>query len=145
MGRWMSVFYLFVYSAVPCLGSYHRLTNNRVSINHRVPFKRRVQVYILVNNRRFQINAGSDFLLFVLIKEEDMTTDTAHFSSLPFSRLVLAFCQSISIITIINNILMIAMAPVSLKNKKYNLKFKISVRKTREKQPLDISLSTPRA
>ena len=68
---------------------YRILPNNsQVSINLRVPFKRWVQVYILVNNHWFQINAGSNSFIF-LIKEEDVTTDTARFSSSSFSRVVL--------------------------------------------------------
>ena len=36
-------------------------------------FKRWVQVYILVNNRRFQINVGSNlFIFFLKIKEEEV-------------------------------------------------------------------------
>ena len=100
--------------------AYHKLTNNSwVLINRRVPFKRRVQVNIFKNNRRFQISAGSNFFFFKL-EEEDVTTDIAHFSSSPFSHIVLL---SVSIS------LMIAMAPVQQKNKKYDLKFKLSVLK----------------
>ena len=85
-----------------------------MSINRRVPFKRRVQVYILVNNHRFRINPGSNLFIFCFQKkEEDVTTDAACFSSLPFSHIVLAFCQYITF--------MIAMDPVQQKNKKYDL------------------------
>lgn len=40
--------------------------NSRVSVNRRV-FKRRVQVDILINNRRFRINAESDLFLQVFL------------------------------------------------------------------------------
>ena len=78
-----------------CKFKNRKLPNNsRVSVNCRVPFKCRVQVYILVNNRRFQINAGSN-LFFKKSRRKTSSTDTARFSSLPFSHIVLAFSQSV--------------------------------------------------
>ena len=63
--------------------------------------------------------------LFFLIKEEDVTTDTARFSSSPFSHIVLlSVSQYIT--------LMIAIALVQQNKKKYDLKFKLSVVKHAE-------------
>ena len=71
----------------------------------------------------------------MLIKEED----TARFSS---SFHILCCFLSVTIT------LMITMAPVQQENKKYNLKFKLSVVKYAEEnsgeEPLEVSLSTRR-
>ena len=64
--------------------------NSLVSINRRVPFKRQVQVYTLISNHRTSAESN----LFFLIKEGDVATDTTRFP-LPFSHIVLAFCQSV--------------------------------------------------
>ena len=105
---------------------YRKLpNNNRVSINRRVPFKCRVQVYILINTHRFKIKAGFNFYYyFFSIKEEDATTDTARFSSLPFSRVVL--------LPVSQYYTDDRVALVQQRNKKYNLIFKLSVIKYAE-------------
>ena len=81
-----------VYTHLPYITMYCRW----VSINCRVPFKRWVQVYILVNNRQFQINAGLSYLK-KNIKEEGVTTDTARFSSSSFSSAVLSVSHHIDV------------------------------------------------
>ena len=59
-----SFIYLFIYFVL-CLGNYRKLPNNsRDSINRQVPFKCRVQVYILVNNHRFPMNSVSNYFCF---------------------------------------------------------------------------------
>ena len=71
---------------------YRILPNSSwVSINRRVPFKRRVQVYILINNRWFQINAESNFFFFLI--KDHVTTDTARF---PFAFFPILFLLSVS-------------------------------------------------
>ena len=73
---------------------YRKFPNySRVSINRRVPFYRRVLVYILVNKRLFQINVGSNLLIFS--KNQGRRRDGMFFFS-TFSFIVLTFCQSIS-------------------------------------------------
>ena len=82
----MGVMHFFEYREVP--------NNSRVSINCRVPFKRWVQVYILVNNRRFQINGESNYFFFNQGRRRDHWSCTFFFFT--FFTYCAAFCQSVS-------------------------------------------------
>ena len=79
-------------------------------------------MYILINNRRLQINAGSNFLFFLNSRKNTWPL-TLHVFLL---RLFHVLCCFLSV----NITLKIAMAPVQQKNKKYN--FKLSVIKYAE-------------
>ena len=87
---------------------------SRLPINRRLPFERRVQVHVLVNNGRFQMNA--------LIHLKKKTTKKNIEDDVPCSLPAV-------VITVI-----IAMAPVQRRQKKYDLKFKLSVIKYAEEK-----------
>ena len=107
---------------------YRILPNNsQVSINRRVPFKRWLQVYILINNRWFQINAGSNSFIFFKSRKKTWPLTRYVFLLRPFT----IYCACFLSVSIT---LMIAMALVQQKNKKYDLKFKLSVVKYAEEK-----------